>query len=91
MELMSSKPEVIEEWYKICINSEKWKKWVSDESEAKDVSKIISITGHYTFSDPNFKKLKESLKIDNLDKQIILNHKKNILNIMSNIKNGLKK
>ncbi len=53
-----------EDFYNICLNSNKWKKWVSNSfipDENKE--KLILICGHYTFSYPSFIKLKEKLKI----------------------------
>ena len=91
MKLMADKPKLIDEWYKICIKSEKWKKWVVDEREAEDVTKIISITGHYTFSDPEFQKIKKSLNVDNADAKIISHHKNKILKILKNINAGVSK
>ena len=85
MKLMANKPKLIDEWYKICIKSEKWKKWVADEREAEDVTKIISITGHYTFSHPDFQKIKKALNVDNVDAKIISHHKNKILKILKNI------
>ena len=53
--------EELKEFYKICYNSGKWKKWVN-ESLIKNESDIIRICGHYVFSDPDFKKIKPNLE-----------------------------
>ncbi len=46
--------------YKLCIDSGKWKKWVSDDFDyINKKDEIILITGHYIFSDPKFIEIKK--------------------------------
>lgn len=55
---------LFDDFYDICLNSGKWKKWVSSSfipDENKE--KLILICGHYTFSYPSFKNLKNKLDI----------------------------
>ena len=55
---------LFEEFYNICLNSNKWKKWVSSSFiPEENKEKLILICGHYTFSYPSFLKLKEQLNI----------------------------
>jgi fructose/tagatose bisphosphate aldolase len=52
--------------YKICLDSEKWKKWVSPDFDCySKKDEIILITGHYIFSHPEFISLKQ--KYPNID------------------------
>lgn len=55
--------------YKLCIDSGKWKKWVSEDFDyINKKDEIILISGHYIFSNPLFIKLKE--KYNNIDNEI---------------------
>ena len=46
--------------YNLCIDSGKWKKWVSDDFDyINKKDEIILISGHYVFSDPKFIEIKE--------------------------------
>lgn len=45
--------KLFEELYKICYNSGKWKKWISDESKVSK-SQIIMTCCHYVLSDQEF-------------------------------------
>jgi hypothetical protein len=53
--------------YKLCIESGKWKKWVSDDFDyINKKDEIILITGHYIFSNPKFIEIKQKyIGIDN--------------------------
>jgi len=60
-------------WYDICLDSRKWEKWVPldyvpsfDEHEF-----LIELTGHYTFSHPEFIDIKNKLNIDDVIKNEI--------------------
>ena len=60
-----------DEFYKVCYNSNRWKKWVSSDFDPeKEREKVIKISGHYVFSNAEFLKLKnkilKKLKIDEL-------------------------
>ena len=50
----------LKQFYNICYNSGKWKKWVKEES-IKEEKDIIKVCGHYVFSDPSFKKIRPNL------------------------------
>ena len=53
------------EFFKICKDSNKWVKWVDkDFKPDNNVLETISICGHYVFSYPSFKKLKQILGPD---------------------------
>jgi fructose/tagatose bisphosphate aldolase len=50
-------PEDKEAFYRICLKSEKWRKWVSadfDPTAASNRDALIEICGHYVFADPEF-------------------------------------
>jgi NDP-sugar pyrophosphorylase family protein len=53
---------LLDDFYDICLKSNKWKKWVSASFiPDKNKEKLILICGHYTFSYESFLKLKELL------------------------------
>jgi hypothetical protein len=55
--------------YRICLESGKWKKWVSDEFDPHtQKDEIILIAGHYIFSHPDFQRLKQ--KYPHVDTEI---------------------
>lgn len=46
--------------YNLCIDSGKWKKWVSDDFDyINKKDEIVLITGHYIFSNPTFIEVKQ--------------------------------
>jgi D-tagatose-1,6-bisphosphate aldolase subunit GatZ/KbaZ len=48
-------PDHFELFYKLCLESGRWKKWVSSEFEPeKNKETLILISGHYVFSHPDF-------------------------------------
>ncbi|MDO8527405.1 MAG: tagatose-6-phosphate kinase, partial [Deltaproteobacteria bacterium] len=50
-----------EEFLSLAYESRKWEKWMMPNSTATDTEKAI-ISGHYVFSTPSFRELKERLK-----------------------------
>lgn len=55
--------------YNLCIDSGKWKKWVSEDFDyINKKDEIILITGHYIFSNPKFDEIKQ--KYIGIDKEI---------------------
>ena len=40
----------IDEFYQTCLNSEKWKKWVTNDFDVTNKEKLIMICGHYNFN-----------------------------------------
>ena len=78
---------LFEEFYDICLNSNKWKKWVSSSFiPEENKEKLILICGHYTFSYPSFLKLKEQLNIpiDDLISSAILTKLNDLYGIFRN-------
>jgi NDP-sugar pyrophosphorylase family protein len=78
---------LFDDFYKICLESNKWKKWVSpffipDENKEK----LVLICGHYTFSYPSFLQLKEKLKvpIDDLVSSAIMSKLNDLYGIFKN-------
>lgn len=62
--MKSEAPEMIEKFYQICLMSKKWEKWVSNDFKPEENKEIIiNICGHYTFSYPEFLKLREQLSV----------------------------
>ena len=54
----------IDEYYNICYDSKRWKKWVNDDFVPEDNKKeLIKICGHYVFSDPKFLEIKPSIDL----------------------------
>lgn len=52
-------PDNLDLMFKICLESGQWKKWVSSYFDPyNNKEKLIKITGHYIFSDPEFLKIK---------------------------------
>ena len=44
-------------FYKICLDSGRWKKWVDEDFDPEvDVEALVNICGHYVFSHPKFNK-----------------------------------
>lgn len=67
MDLIEKLPvSILEEFYRICYKSKRWKKWIkNDFNPIKEKNKIIKISGHYVFSNPEFLILKKKVA-DNL-------------------------
>lgn len=75
LEHIKNNKEDYEKIYKLCIDSGKWKKWVNaDFDYVNEKDKIILITCHYIYSDPEFKKIKNKyIDIDTEIKESIKN------------------
>ena len=55
---------LVEEFYQLCYQSNKWVKWVPDDYKPEDNKiEIIKISGHYVFSHPKFIEMKNNLRI----------------------------
>ena len=55
--------------YELCVNSGKWKKWVTEDFDYKNKKdEIILICGHYIFANPEFIEIKN--KYVNIDTEI---------------------
>jgi fructose/tagatose bisphosphate aldolase len=53
-----------EYFFKICLESEKWKKWVSNDFQPYDrKNELVQITGHYLISDEKFSDIKSKYPI----------------------------
>jgi hypothetical protein len=69
LDKIKSNNEHYEQIYDLCIQSGKWKKWINDEFDIyTQKDELIMITGHYIFSNENFKIIKE--KYTNIDEEI---------------------
>lgn len=80
--IVNNKPELFEDFYKICLNSKRWVKWVSDDfNPEENKESIINISGHYVFSEPEFVKLMNNLEYEYLK----INIKRSIKNKIKNI------
>jgi len=60
-----------EQFINIAINSNKWIKWMLNNSKATEIDKAI-ICGHYIFSNPEILTIKEKIKYELLSKDIHL-------------------
>ena len=66
---IEKKNNLFETFFNICLNSNKWVKWVSKEFKPEEnKEKLINICGHYVFSYPKFKDIKKQLP--NVEKKI---------------------
>ena len=67
MEILSEREVLRERFIKICYDSGKWRKWVSEEPKKEVVAEIC---GHYVFGSKEFdqikQKLNEDFEVDNL-------------------------
>lgn len=71
--------ESLDEFYDICLVSEKWKKWVPEGFNPEDEKeKLVIICGHYVFSDPRFKEIKP-----NIDEQVKMKVKERLSKIFN--------
>lgn len=52
----------IERWYSICLSSNKWKKWSTDNLDLKNRYQIITVCGHYTRSHAHFPEFTSEIK-----------------------------
>ena len=82
--------EFKEKFIDIAYNSKKWEKWIMPNSTTTKNDKAI-ISGHYVFSSPEFKNLKNEIleKIDekeNFDKFLKSEIKKSIMKYLKNLK-----
>ncbi len=57
----------IDEFYKICLDSKKWERWISDDFDFSDKKKLIEVCGHYCFN------LYDMPKVDDIVKKNIKN------------------
>ncbi len=81
-EMKKTNPELIEELFDICFQSNRWCKWVDKNFRPKkQKEELIRITGHYIFSHPNFIYMKKKLRED-IDDIIIEKLKNKIYNII---------
>ena len=62
----------IDDFHQICLNSNKWNKWVNDDFDILDKKKLIMVCGHYNFNNlPN--SITSDIKITTEVKSIIMN------------------
>lgn len=63
----------IDDFYKICLGSKKWEKWVPLDFDINNKQKLIMVCGHYNFNklNKNFMNLSASDEINNIVKEKI--------------------
>ena len=62
----------IDDFHQICLDSNKWKKWVNDDFDILDKKKLIMVCGHYNFNNlPN--SIIGDIKITTKVKSMIMN------------------
>jgi hypothetical protein len=78
--------ELFEEFFDLCYQSGKWKKWVSENFYLTSFSKhvIIRIAGHYVFSNPKMQKILNSLP--DIQNKINFNLKNRVEQVLCSIK-----
>jgi hypothetical protein len=66
LSFLKKNPEDIQTFFKLCLDSGRWKKWVSEDFKPEEnKEKLIRICGHYVFSHPIFQALvKKYLGLD---------------------------
>ena len=63
---IEKKNELFETFFRICLHSKKWVKWVSkDFKPEENKEKLINICGHYVFSYTEFQEIKKQLPNSN--------------------------
>ena len=86
LDSMVDREDIIEEFYRICLESKKWCKWVSEDFIPDDNKiELINISGHYVFSDSRFLNIKRQLD-SNIDDKIKLNIKYKIEEMLKHSK-----
>ena len=76
-----------EKVYEICLNSNKWVKWVaSDFIPNENKKQLVEICGHYQFSNEKFLKIKKT--INNLDIDIKIKINDYLLDIFNKLSNS---
>jgi fructose/tagatose bisphosphate aldolase len=69
-DIKSNHPEFFDRFYDLCLNSNRWVKWVPENFNPEDnKEELINICGHYIFSNPQFLKIKKKLSPD-IDEKI---------------------
>jgi len=54
-----NRQDLVDELYQLCYSSQKWRKWVNNKfNPILNKEDLIRMTGHYVFSDPYFKIIK---------------------------------
>ena len=78
--------DLFEEFFRLCYDSGKWKKWVDKNFSLTNFKKhvIIRVCGHYVFSDPRMSDIKSCLP--NIDNKIKENLNKRILEVLCSTK-----
>ena len=71
-----------DKFYRLCLDSGQWRKWVDNDFDVKRRVKLTLICGHYVFSTDEFKEIKKELDpdIDNIIKHNIKKRIDGILN-----------
>ena len=60
--LKKTDDKLFEDFYNICFQSKRWEKWVDKSFNPEaEKEKVIKISGHYVFSEPNFIILKKKI------------------------------
>lgn len=71
LEYMTSKQ--IDDFYKICLQSGKWKKWVTNDFNQENKTQLIMVCGHYCYCYTNLPDINDiiKMKLKNKFKQLI--------------------
>lgn len=84
LDRINDNTKLFNEIYKLCYESGKWKKWVSDDFDpTSNKSQLIKICCHYIFSNKRFEKIMELDLFDGINDEIKSKIKKRINDIVS--------
>lgn len=84
LDRVESNTKLFNEIYKLCYESGKWKKWVSDNFDPfSNKRQLIKICCHYIFSDKRFEKIMDLDLFDGINDEIKSKIKNRMVNIIS--------
>ena len=58
----------INDFYQVCLDSEKWKKWVKPDFNVNNKEQLILICGHYNFDKLDMNDIDDIIKVKIKDK-----------------------
>ena len=83
LDRITDNTKLCNEVYKLCYESEKWRKWVSDDFDPTlNKKQLIKICCHYIFSNKRFEKILELDLFDGIDDEIKSKIKNRIVDII---------
>lgn len=83
LESLKKNPEDYLEVYRLCLESEKWKKWVGNGFDLTNKDKIILITCHYIYSSYHFQQIIGKQEYQDICEQIRVKLNQKIMDLYS--------